>query len=227
MQCRNFALLLRLAQAGQQGAGGRIAPDQNERASIALDAAIGKIVSRLRSSRHSSKPPSRTFRLARWPSRGFRAAAETRSRGSTTRRRRRPRPSPCGSEPNILRRLGSRNQTAARQSDRWPRPAARSSQYQFALQQRQRTEFDNPAEHQQRPVPEIERVTDQTDPHSGGLASTTRFTHAAGDDSKSAVPATGSNAHQPGKALGCRARRPPPRSAPRRTRRASCSPRSA
>jgi hypothetical protein len=43
-QLRNteVARLLSLAQAGQQGAGGRIAPDQNQRAPVALDARVGK-----------------------------------------------------------------------------------------------------------------------------------------------------------------------------------------
>ena len=46
--------LLSLAQTGQQGTRGQIAPDQNQRAPIAFDAAVGKFdISWLRSSRHS------------------------------------------------------------------------------------------------------------------------------------------------------------------------------
>ena len=111
------------------------------------------------------KPPL-AIASPHWPSRGFPPATESRSRAPETTIAPATATIAMAAPQRQISCAGSagRSETAFRQTDRSPRPAQAREQIKLAFQQRQRTELDDGEEHQQRPVPEIERIADQPDP---------------------------------------------------------------
>ena len=133
------------------------------------------------------------------------SAGRRKSKPRSCERRRRPR-SPPSPWPRRARAALSRHLAAAAER-LFDEPVGAPGQQRARStinsrsSQRQRLELDDGEHHQQRPVPEIERIADQADPHhAAGSPAAIRLIQAAGADSSSALPATGSSAHQPGKA---------------------------